>query len=103
MLKAKFLLPPPRGSPQNRPPGIGAKPATSGAIETGWFLARSFLGTQICVDFGAPAPGAALEDVGVVEETIEESGDGGGVAEELAPYSSKVGTSSRSKRIDLTN
>jgi hypothetical protein len=75
----------PRGSPQNRPPGIGSKPATSGAIETGWFLACSLLGTQICVEFGAPAPGAALEDVGVVEETIEECGDGGGVAEELAP------------------
>jgi hypothetical protein len=34
---------------------------------------------------GAPAPGAALEDVTVVEEAVEHGGDGSCVAEELAP------------------
>jgi hypothetical protein len=33
----------------------------------------------------APAPGAAGQDVRVVEETIQQRGDGGGVAEELPP------------------
>lgn len=37
------------------------------------------------MDLGAPAPWAAPEDVGVVEEAIEECSDGGGVAEELDP------------------
>ena len=33
----------------------------------------------------APAPGAAGQDVRVVEQPIEQRRDGGGVAEELAP------------------
>src|SRR6266542_2105362 len=33
----------------------------------------------------APAPGAAGQDVGMMEQPIEQRGDGGGVAEELAP------------------
>ena len=40
---------------------------------------------QIDLSLGAPAPGAALEDVGVVEEAVEQSGDGGIVAEEFPP------------------
>ena len=75
------------------PRWITSKPATRDrvktghqrATETGWYLARSLLGPQICVDLGAPAPRAALEDVGVVEQAVEHRGDGGGVAEELAP------------------
>src|SRR5437867_9736968 len=34
---------------------------------------------------GAPAPGATGQDVGMVEEPIEQRRDGSGVAEELAP------------------
>ena len=37
------------------------------------------------VEPGAPAAGAAREDMGVVEEPVEQRGDGRGVAEELAP------------------
>jgi hypothetical protein len=37
------------------------------------------------VEPGAPAPGAARQDMGMVEEPIEQRGDGGGVAEELPP------------------
>src|SRR6266496_1717535 len=37
------------------------------------------------VEPGAPAPGSARQDMGVVEESIEQRGDGGGVAEELPP------------------
>ena len=33
---------------------------------------------------GSPAARAALEGMGVVEEAVEESGDGGGVADERA-------------------
>src|SRR5713101_437080 len=33
----------------------------------------------------APAPGAAGQDVRVVEQTVEQRRDGGGVAQELAP------------------
>jgi hypothetical protein len=33
----------------------------------------------------APAPGATAQDVRVVEETIQQRGDGGGVAEEPPP------------------
>lgn len=36
------------------------------------------------MDLCAPAPGAALEHVGVVEQAVEERRDGGGVAEQLA-------------------
>jgi len=39
--------------------------------------------TQIGLDLGAPAARAALEDVGVVQEPVEESSHGGVVAEEL--------------------
>ena len=35
--------------------------------------------------FVPPAPGPALEHVGVVEQPIEQGGDGGRIAEELAP------------------
>jgi hypothetical protein len=37
------------------------------------------------VDLGPPAPGPAREDVGVVQEAIEQRGDRRGIAQELAP------------------
>jgi hypothetical protein len=40
---------------------------------------------QVSVSLGAPAPRAALEDVGVVQEPVEKSRHGGGVSEELSP------------------
>jgi hypothetical protein len=42
-------------------------------------------GRSLAVEACAPAAGASREDVRVVEEPIEERGDGGGVAEQLAP------------------
>ena len=39
----------------------------------------------LALEAGAPAARAAREDVGVVEQAIEHRGDGGGVAEQLAP------------------
>ena len=42
-------------------------------------------GRKSVLDFGAPASRSALEDVRVMEEAIEQRGDGGGVAEQLAP------------------
>ena len=37
------------------------------------------------VEPGAPAAGSARQDMGVVEEAVEERGDGRGITEELAP------------------
>jgi len=37
------------------------------------------------VDVGPPATRSALEDVRVVEEAVEQRGDGGGIAQELSP------------------
>jgi hypothetical protein len=37
------------------------------------------------VDLGPPAAGAALEHRGVVQQAIEQRGDGRGVAQQLAP------------------
>src|SRR5262245_37408911 len=39
----------------------------------------------IAVQSGAPAAWATGEDVRVMEQSVEEPGDGGGVSEELAP------------------
>ena len=48
-------------------------------------LLRGLLCAQVGVDFGAPASGSTLEDVRVMEQPIEQRGDRGGVAEQLAP------------------
>jgi hypothetical protein len=40
---------------------------------------------QVDLEFGSPAARSALEDVRMMEQTIEHRGHGGGVAEELAP------------------
>ncbi len=71
-----------------------SKPATTWTVKTGHqgvgprldsVLRRGVLVAQVGLALGAPAPQAALEDVGVVEKAVEESGDSGGVSEELAP------------------
>jgi hypothetical protein len=78
--------PKPRWTAQNRPLIDTSKPATTGvAAETNGVLLRSLLGAQVGLDLGAPAPRSAFEDVRVMEQPIEERGDGGGVAEQLAP------------------
>ena len=48
-------------------------------------LLRGLVGAQVGLDLGAPAPGSAFEHVRVMEQPIEERGDGGGVAEQLPP------------------
>src|SRR5712691_5630396 len=48
-------------------------------------LLRGLVGAQVGLDLGAPAPRSALENVRVMEQPIEERGDGGRVAEQLPP------------------
>jgi len=48
-------------------------------------LLRRLLSTQVGLDFGAPAFGAALEHVRVVQESIEQRRDRRGVTQEFAP------------------
>jgi hypothetical protein len=48
-------------------------------------LLRGLVGAQVGLDLGAPAPRSAFEDVRVMEQSIEERGDGGGIAEQLPP------------------
>jgi hypothetical protein len=43
------------------------------------------LGFSAVSGFGSPAAWAALEDVSVVQQAVEHSGDGGAVAEQLTP------------------
>lgn len=57
---------PPRWTAQNRPSIDTSKPATTGvASETNGVLLRGLLGAQVGLDFGAPAPRSAFEDVRV--------------------------------------
>ena len=76
----------PRWTAENRPLIDTSKPAISGGrprpVE---FYFVGLLGAQVGLDFGAPAPRSAFEDVRVMEQPIEQRGDGGGVAEQLAP------------------
>src|SRR6266545_6244989 len=46
---------------------------------------RGSRGVALALEPSAPAAGAAREDVRVMEQAIEQRGDGRGVAEELAP------------------
>ncbi len=48
-------------------------------------LLRGLLRAQVGLDFRSPAARPALEHVRVMEQPVEESGDGGGVAEQLPP------------------
>jgi len=71
---------------QNRPLIDTSKPATTGvAAETNGVLLRGLLWAQVGLDLGAPASRSAFEEVRMMEQPIKERGDGGGVAEQLAP------------------
>ena len=48
-------------------------------------LLRGLVGAQVGLDLGAPAPRSAFEDVRVMEQPIQERGDGGRVAQQLPP------------------
>jgi hypothetical protein len=72
----------PRWTGQNRPLIDTSKPATTGvAAETNGVLLRGLLRAQVGLDPGAPAPRSAFEHVRVMEQPVEERGNGGGVAE----------------------
>ena len=75
-----------RWTPQNRPLIDTSKPAiTAGRpkpVEF-YFIASSV--RKSVWSFGAPAARPALEHMAVMQQAIEHRGDGGGVAEQLAP------------------
>ena len=48
--------------------------------------------TRGYLDLGAPAARPALEHVRVMEQAVEQRGDGGGVAEELSPSRRPAGS-----------
>ena len=55
---------------------------------------------QGCLDLGAPAARwPALEHMRVMEQTVEQRGDGGGVAEQLTPVLVSHMTMSRETRL----
>ena len=73
----------PQGSPENRPVVIGPKPA-SRRVRDRKGCALVFLRRQAMLA-GAPALGAAFDDVTIVEKTVKHGGDRRSVAEQLAP------------------
>ena len=59
-----------------------SKPAISGmAAETGGVLPRGLRGAQVGLDLRAPAAWPALEDMAMMQQAIQQGGDGRGVAE----------------------
>ena len=76
----------PRWTPQKRPLIDTSKPAISGmAAETGGVLPRGLRGAQVGLDRRAPAAWPALEDMAMMQQAIQQGGDGRGVAESFAP------------------
>ena len=72
----------PRWTPQKRPLIDTSKPAISGmAAETGGVLPRGLRGAQVGLDLRAPAAWPALEDMAMMQQAIQQGGDGRGVAE----------------------
>lgn len=58
------------------------------------------MGNLVCIllfrwRFGSPAPRPAFEDMAMVEEAIEHSGDGGAVAEQFPPVLDEAVASSK--------
>ena len=80
---ARCSAPPlPRWTPQKRPLIDTSKPAISGmAAETGGVLPRGLRGAQVGLDLRAPAAWPALEDMAMMQQAIQQGGDGRGVAE----------------------
>ena len=75
-----------RWTPQKRPLIDTSKPAISGmATETGGVLPRGLRGAQVGLDLRAPAAWPALEDMAMMQQAIQQGGDGRGVAESFAP------------------
>jgi hypothetical protein len=68
----------------------GPNPAFSGGDRDPRVLLRRRLRAQVGVDFRAPAPRPAFEDVRLMEEAIKERGDDRGVAEQFAPVLDRV-------------
>ena len=62
-------------TPQNRP----AERPGQGHLPRGFFLRQGL------TDFGAPAAGAALEDVAMVQQAIQHGGHSSGITEDLSP------------------
>ena len=59
-----------------------SKPAISGmAAETGGVLPRGLRGAQVGLDLRAPAAWPALEDMAMMQQAIQQGGDGRVVAE----------------------
>ena len=79
-------VPGPRWTPQKRPLIDTSKAAISGmAAETGGVLPRGLRGAQVGLDLRAPAAWPALEDMAMMQQAIQQGGDGRGVAESFAP------------------
>ena len=85
----------------NDPSVDGSNPAICGHRKSGHFrrpeTGVEFYFTASCVGkvvwtLVRPAAWAALEYVGVMEQAVEQCGDGGGVTEELPGYSGGSGT-----------
>ena len=95
----------PRWTAQNRPLIDTSKPATTGvAAETNGVLLRRRLGAQVGLDFGPPAARSAFEHVRMMEQPIEERGDGGGVAQQLPPIVDRsVGRQERRRPLVATD
>ena len=81
-----IVWPSPRWTPQKRPLIDTSKPAISGmAAETGGVLPRGLRGAQVGLDLRAPAAWPAREDMAMMQQAIQQGGDGRGVAESFAP------------------
>jgi hypothetical protein len=81
------LSAPQRASVDTSKPAICGRGKTGHfrAAETGEGLPRGLFLAQVGMDLGAPASWPAPEDVRVMEEAVQECGDGRGVSKELAP------------------
>jgi hypothetical protein len=80
----RFHLPgdKPRWTSENRPLMDGSKPAISdGGRDRNECLLRDLLLAQVRLSFGSPAAWPALEDVGVVQQPVEQRRDGRSVSE----------------------
>ena len=74
--------PAPTGATEWRSSVDTSKPAISGmAAETGGVLPRGLRGAQVGLDLRAPAAWPALEDMAMMQQAIQQGGDGRGVAE----------------------
>ena len=79
---ARAALPPRWPSSRESTSVDTSKAVISGmAAETGGVLPRGLRGTQVGLDLRAPAAWPALEDMAMMQQAIQQGGDGRGVAE----------------------